>query len=80
MFMKTAISIPDQFYEAAEQLAQRLGLSRSGLYAAAVRRFVAEHRRLEVTERLDQIYSDEAARVDPILDTLQFAALEPEDW
>ena len=80
MDMKTAISIPDQVYEAAEQLAQRLGLSRSRLYATAVRCFVAEHQHLEVTESLNQIYGDEATRVDPILDTLQLATLDSEDW
>ncbi|MEM6753148.1 MAG: ChpI protein, partial [Cyanobacteria bacterium P01_C01_bin.38] len=33
--MKTAISIPDPLFEAAEQFAKRLGLSRSELYAMA---------------------------------------------
>ncbi|MGB5163274.1 MAG: hypothetical protein WBP10_12940 [Thermoanaerobaculia bacterium] len=78
--MKTAISIPDSVFEAAERLAQRLGISRSHLYAKAVDRFVADHSRQDVTERLNEIYSDEAARVDPHLEALQVASLDSEDW
>jgi len=80
MFMKTAISIPDSVFEEAEQLAHRLGLSRSHLYATAVRRFVAEHHLQEVTERLNQLYGDEPSRVDLHLQTLQISSLELEDW
>jgi len=80
MFMKTAISIPDSVFEAAEQLAQRLGISRSHLYAKAVGRFVADHRRQDVTERLNNVYGEEPARVDPHLQTLQIASLDLEDW
>ena len=34
--MKTAVSIPDAVFDAAERLAERLGLSRSELYARAI--------------------------------------------
>ena len=34
--MKTAISIPDEIFLAAEQLAKRIGSSRSELYATAL--------------------------------------------
>lgn len=40
--MKTAVSIPDQLYEAAERLARRRGVRRSQLYAEALQRLVAE--------------------------------------
>ena len=39
--MKTAISLPDELFAAAEKLAERLGVSRSQLYATAL----AEHYR-----------------------------------
>lgn len=80
MEVKTAISIPDPVFEAAEDLAERLGVSRSRLYTEAIERFVADHRCVEVTERLDAIYSDESARVDPHLQVLQTALLDVEDW
>ena len=40
--MKTAVSIPDPLYQAAERLARRRGLRRSQLYAEALQRLVAE--------------------------------------
>ena len=39
--MKTAVSIPDQLYERAEALAQRLGKSRSQIYREALADYVA---------------------------------------
>jgi metal-responsive CopG/Arc/MetJ family transcriptional regulator len=39
--MKTAVSIPDPLFEAADNLAGRLGISRSELYARALARELA---------------------------------------
>ena len=38
--MKTAISIPDEVFEAADRTAKKLGVSRSELYATAVHEFI----------------------------------------
>jgi metal-responsive CopG/Arc/MetJ family transcriptional regulator len=38
--MKTAISIPDLLFDEAEKLAQRLGMSRSELYAKALAAYI----------------------------------------
>lgn len=54
--MKTAISIPDALFQAADQLAARLGLSRSELYARAVADWVAQHQADTVTAQLDAVY------------------------
>lgn len=82
MDMKTAISIPDPLFEAVEQLAQRLGISRSELYQRAVRDFLRVRRGESVTEALDEIYSaeDECASLDPVLAELQRASFEVEEW
>ena len=83
MHMKTAISIPDDLFEAGEATAKRLGVSRSELYRIALREFLAEHDGLTVTEALDVVYADEhvdEARVDPVLQRLQAASIEGEDW
>ena len=48
--MKTAISIPDDVFAEAEETAQRLGVSRSGLYTRAIAEFVERHRGLGVRE------------------------------
>lgn len=80
--MKTAISIPDALFEAVEELAERLGVSRSQVFQRAVQRFVEEHRQAGVTEALDRVYGQggSESRVDPVLDRLQQATLVREEW
>ena len=80
--MKTAISIPDDVFEGAERTASALGLSRSELYATAVREFVERYRSADVTERLDRIYGedDSLSRLDERLRTLQAYSLGRDDW
>ncbi|HEY3130249.1 MAG TPA: hypothetical protein VGL91_12390 [Acidobacteriota bacterium] len=78
--MKTAISIPDPIFEEAEELARRLGMSRSELYTKAVRRFVGKRRREGVTEILNRVYSEESSNLDPILAKLQHASLRRKEW
>jgi metal-responsive CopG/Arc/MetJ family transcriptional regulator len=71
MRMKTAISIPDEIFESAQQLASSLGISRSELYARAVTELLERHRADKVTERLDRVYGVEESAVDPLLANLQ---------
>jgi len=78
--MKTAISIPDQIFTAAEQTAKRLGISRSELYASAVRDYVESHMAEAVTEKLNQVYSAEESSLDTSLQSLQSSSLDREDW
>ncbi|PWB67846.1 MAG: hypothetical protein C3F15_17390 [Holophagae bacterium] len=78
--MKTAISIPDEVFQAAEELAERLGVSRSELYATAVAQFVAELRSRGVTERLNQVYAGESSSLDLALERAQADALASEEW
>ena len=59
--MKTAVSIPNDVFEAAEDLARRLKTSRSQLYASALRALLASD--TEVTERLDRVYKTEGGDV-----------------
>lgn len=78
--MKTAISIPDPLFEAAEGLAKQLGMSRSQLYATAVSRFLESFQDEAVTERLNEIYRATTAEIDPILADMQYQTLPEEDW
>jgi metal-responsive CopG/Arc/MetJ family transcriptional regulator len=78
--MKTAISIPDRVFEAAEQLAHQLGLSRSELYAKAVAAYLEQHRRDHITERLNRVYSQEPSGLDPLITQMQSASLTQENW
>lgn len=58
--MKTAISIPDDLFERAEQLARTLKMSRSGLYTQAVREYVARHSEDAITAALNAVIDDGA--------------------
>ncbi len=77
--MKTAISIPDPVFEAAEVVSKRLGLSRSAFYSKAVKAYVKIHRGKGVREALDAVYQSESSKLDPVLEELQAEALR-EDW
>ncbi len=81
MGMKTAISIPDELFAAAERLAERLGLSRSELYQKAVAAYLARLSDDAVTEELDRVHGAVGGvAVDPVLDRLQRASLARESW
>jgi antitoxin MazE6 len=78
--MKTAISIPDHVFDEADKLAQRLGMSRSELYANAVSEYLRDHKTDEVTEKLNKVYQQEPSGLDPVSRTLQFSSLEKDEW
>ena len=60
--MKTAISLPDTLYHRAERVAQRLGRTRSALYAEALEAFLdASEEEDGVTAALDELYADAIA-------------------
>lgn len=80
--MKTAVSIPDDLFESAEGYARRLGMSRSELFATALREYLQEHRSEGITERLDEIYGGEVSEdssLDPTLARLQKHSLRDKD-
>ena len=52
--VKTAVSVPDDVFDQAEQLARRQRVSRSELYTTALRALLADD--AAVTERLDAVY------------------------
>jgi predicted transcriptional regulator len=80
--MKTAISIPDSLFEAAERVAARLGISRSELYRRAVRQFLEAQGHDVIREKLDEVYGPdpEDGRLDPAIEYLQDLSLPEDDW
>jgi hypothetical protein len=66
--MKTAISIPDELFEAADNMARHMGLSRSELYRTALAAFLAAHAESLITEQLDAVHgATPAGDLDPML-------------
>ena len=78
--MKTAISVPDHVFEAAEEFARRMGLSRSELYSSAVAEYLEVNRSSGVTAQLNQVYSDEDSAISENLMTFQLNSLPQDDW
>ena len=78
--MKTAISIPDEVFDAAEEVAKRLGMSRSQLYVTALREYLRTHRSRGVTARLDEVYEYQDSSLDLRVADAQTASLDDEDW
>lgn len=78
--MKQDISIPNPIFQAAENLAKKMGVSLSELYTAALNAYVAEHQKENITETLDQIYADEPSTLEPELIKMQVVSLEAEEW
>ena len=78
--MKTAISIPDDLFETADALAERLGVSRSQLYATALAEYVAKNQARKLTERLNSVYAAEPGELDPVVTELQSRSLPRDQW
>ena len=78
--MKTAVSLPDLLFEAADQLVRQLDKSRSQLYAEALREYLERHHDEDITRRLNEIYEaePELAELDPVLEALQLEVLRKE--
>ena len=78
--MKTAISIPDPIFEAAEGFAQRSGMSRSELYATAVAEYIAARKSENIIQKLNSVYTSEPSNVDTALNAMQLKTLPQEEW
>jgi metal-responsive CopG/Arc/MetJ family transcriptional regulator len=61
--MKTAISLPDHLFERAESVAERLGISRSELYATALEAFLEDHDTAAQRRALDALYTSESSNL-----------------
>ncbi len=53
--MKTAVSVPDDLFHQVDRLARRSRRSRSEVYSAALREYMARHAPDEVTAALDAV-------------------------
>ena len=78
--MKTAISIPDDIFSAAEKFAHQSHLSRSALFTHALVEFLSRRRNEGVTDRLNRLYDKEDSRLDATLSQMQTSVLSKEKW
>ena len=78
--MKTAVSVPDDIFERVERLARGARKSRSEVYSAALREYVARHAPDEVTDALDRVVSDVGESEDPFVSAAAQRILETTEW
>lgn len=79
--MKTAISLPDDVFLAAEQQAKRMRKSRSELYAEALTEYLARHAPDEVTEAMNRVVERLGkTQSDPFLTASAQRVLEHAKW
>lgn len=78
--MKTAISIPDDLFRRAEEMARRRKMPRSALYAQAVTEFLNRHVCEDVAERLDRVYTKESSLLDSATMAMQRQSVLDGEW
>jgi metal-responsive CopG/Arc/MetJ family transcriptional regulator len=79
--MKTAISLPDDLFIAAEKIQRKKKVSRSEFYATAIRWYVQHENMNGITNQLNKIYDD--ARVNSLDSEFlgaQMEVLEKDEW
>lgn len=79
--MKTAISIPDELFGAAERAANRLGLTRSELFRKALVAFLERNDDRLITDALNQIYTESKdSDLNPTLRKMQTLSVPQDEW
>jgi len=78
--MKTAVSIPNELFEAAERLARRTRRSRSRLFSDALREYVARRSPDKITESMDRALAEISEQRDPFLTSASRRRLEQAEW
>ncbi len=78
--MKIAVSIPDEVFEEAENLARHLKISRSELYSKALAEFVSHHSPDAVTDAFNRVCAELQEEPDPAFQRAGRKILENSEW
>jgi len=78
--MKIAVSVPDDVFEEAEQLARRMKRSRSEVYSRALAEYVARHAPDRVTEAMDRVLTEIGEQPDQFVRAASRRVLKRSDW
>lgn len=69
--MKTGISISKDLAEEADALASEMGVTRSGLYAMAIRDFIRRHESASLLEKLNRAYAEPDPEDGPLIEGIK---------
>lgn len=78
--MKTAVSIPNDVFEEAEQLAKRTNKSRSQVFADALREYLARHSSDEITDAMNRVITQVGVQPDEWLAKVSHRSLKRNEW
>ncbi len=78
--MKTAISIPNEIFQAAEKHAQHLGKSRSQLFTEAMAEYLERHTPDEITRTLNKTVAAIGLGDDLFMRKASHNILEQSEW
>lgn len=78
--MKTAVSIPDDVFEEIERLARRSRRSRSEVFSAALKEYIARHAPDEVTDAINRAVDEIGDQRDEFVAAAARRVLEKTEW
>jgi metal-responsive CopG/Arc/MetJ family transcriptional regulator len=78
--VKTAVSIPDEVFMKVERLARRARRSRSEVFSAALKEYVARHAPDEVTEAMNRVCGQVGDPKDAFIAAAGRRVLENTEW
>ncbi len=78
--MKTAVSIPDDVFERVERFAKRANRSRSDVFSAALREYLARHAPDDVTEAMNRVCESAQNELDAFSGAAGHLLLQRAQW
>jgi metal-responsive CopG/Arc/MetJ family transcriptional regulator len=78
--MKTAVSIPDEVFKAADKLARRTKRSRSQLFSDALKEYLGRHASEEITDAMDRVCAELGSTPDRFASVAARQVLERTEW
>jgi metal-responsive CopG/Arc/MetJ family transcriptional regulator len=78
--METVVTISEEVFQQAEELAAALGVSRNELYAKAIEYFIHQQRHENITQQLNEVYAESNSDIDAVIERLQAVSLPVERW
>jgi predicted transcriptional regulator len=78
--MKIAVSVPDDVFQEAEELARRMRRSRSEVYSRALAEYIARHAPDRVTEAMDRVVAEVGEPADEFVGVASRRVLKRSDW
>jgi metal-responsive CopG/Arc/MetJ family transcriptional regulator len=78
--MKTAVSVPDEIFEKVERFARKTKRSRSEVFSAALREYIARHAPDEVTDAINRAVDQIGDQKDEFVAAAARRVLEKTEW